>query len=232
VKRTWISRGCRRPVALTTLALTTLALTTLGLALGCSAGAVPERYALPPIDRLAPATVHGGRSRAAAEIDLIVVHAIGGPVCEPRAGAVSFSAAPRDARFWRDWFARQTDRSIHYVIDREGRIAAQRPEERTAGHVSYAGIVAGVNDRSVGIELVNRGDGVDPFPEPQIRALIALIQDIGARRGLDGSALRLHSELDDRTFACGDGDHRRNVDPGPLFPLERVTAAMGRARRD
>jgi len=39
----------------------------------------------------------------------------------------------------------------------------------------------GVNDFSIGIELVNLNDGVDPFPEAQIQAMRDLVKAIISR---------------------------------------------------
>lgn len=191
----------------------------------------PETVDLPApaarlmIDRLPEDVLHGGEARSAEDIDLIVVHSIGGPTC--RDGAVFFTPANGDAIFWRDWFLGEGGKSIHYVIGRDGDIAQQRPELRTAGHVSFGGIMTQVNRRSIGIELVNRGDGVEPFPEAQITALKALVADIAARYSLPPDALVTHAALDDRMQTdCGGEPLRRNLDPGPLFPLEDVRAAI------
>ena len=189
----------------------------------------PAPVPLPPgplaIDRLSDDFPHGGDAREAAEIDLIVVHSIGGPTC--RDGAVWFTPANGSALFWRDWFLAESGKSIHYVIGRGGDIAQQRPELRTAGHVSFGGIMQQVNRRSIGIELVNRGDGAEPFPQAQLTALSALVADIAARYGLPPEALVTHAALDDRMQPdCGGVPLRRNLDPGPLFPLGDVRAAI------
>jgi len=39
----------------------------------------------------------------------------------------------------------------------------------------------GVNDFSIGIELVNRNDGIDPFPAEQIQAMRKLLKGILSR---------------------------------------------------
>jgi len=177
------------------------------------------------IDRLPDDFPHGGEAREADEIDLIVVHSIGGPTC--RGGAVWFTPANGSAAFWRDWFLGEGGKSIHYVIGRQGDIAQQRPELRTAGHVSFGGIMQQVNRRSIGIELVNRGDGIEPFPEAQLEALKSLVAEIAARYRLPPEALVTHAALDDRMQPdCGGVPLRRNLDPGPLFPLEEVRAAI------
>jgi hypothetical protein len=177
------------------------------------------------VDRLPADFLHGGEARSAEEIDLIVVHAIGGPTC--RDGAIFFTPANGSAVFWRDWFLGEGGKSIHYVIGREGDIAQQRPELRTAGHVSFGGIVQFVNRRSIGIELVNRGDGIEPFPEAQLSALKALVVEIAERYTLPPEALVTHAALDDRMQPdCGGVPLRRSLDPGPLFPLEEVRAVI------
>lgn len=185
----------------------------------------PGGGALPSlaIDRLPADYQHGGAPRDLASIDMIVLHTIGGPHCVD--GQVVYTQAPHDAVFWRDDFARRTDASIHYVVDREGKIAQQRPEERTAGHVASAAHPT-ANITSVGIEMVNRGDGVEPFPEPLVKAVTALAVNIAARHGLGPDAIRTHAELDTRMEVCAGAPFPRKTDPGPLFPLEAVKAAV------
>jgi N-acetylmuramoyl-L-alanine amidase len=188
----------------------------------------PNGLPFPPalvIDRLPEDFPHGGEAREAADIDLIVIHSIGGPICKE--GAIWFTPANGGAVFWRDWFLDQGGKSVHYVIGRDGDIAQQRPELRTAGHVSFGGIMTEVNRRSIGIELVNRGDGIDPFPEAQLEAARALIAEIAARYDLPPEALVTHAALDNRMQPdCGGKPLRRNLDPGPLFPLEDVRTAI------
>jgi N-acetyl-anhydromuramyl-L-alanine amidase AmpD len=74
--------------------------------------------------------------------------------------------------------------SSHYTIDRDGTIASHVPEERRAWHAGKSKMRdgrVGVNDFSIGIELVNLNDGQDPFPEDQIRAMRGLLRAILAR---------------------------------------------------
>ncbi len=68
--------------------------------------------------------------------------------------------------------------SAHYLIDEDGSVVALVPEEGRAWH---AGVSAwqgesNLNDRSIGIELVNPGHewGYRPFPEAQMQACIEL----------------------------------------------------------
>src|SRR5262245_1100971 len=74
--------------------------------------------------------------------------------------------------------------SSHYTIDRDGTIAAHVAEDKRAWHAGQSKMKDGrtsVNDFSIGIELVNLNDGMDPFPEPQISALRNLLKTITAR---------------------------------------------------
>jgi N-acetylmuramoyl-L-alanine amidase len=108
---------------------------------------------------------------------------------------------------------------IHYMIDRDGTTRASVPEDQVAHHVfSYSG-------RSIAVEVINDGDGVDPFPEAQLSALVTLLQDIVRRRGIKRAGIVRHSDLDRRVLPC-DRSRRRKVDPGAAFPFEQVKARV------
>jgi N-acetyl-anhydromuramyl-L-alanine amidase AmpD len=156
-------------------------------------------------------------------IDTVVIHTIGGPSCSD-AGEVQFRPVAGDAARWKRWFEAESVVGIHYIVDRSGTALASIPESQVANHV------IGHNDTSIGIELVNAGDGVDPFPSAQIDGLVTLLCDVLARNGLTASAIKGHADLDDRTFECGGVEARKKVDPGALFPwqdvLERAEACL------
>jgi hypothetical protein len=62
--------------------------------------------------------------------------------------------------------------SVHYLIDRDGTVYQMVPEALRAWHAGpsfYAGL-SDWNNFSVGIELVNRNDGIDPYPPEQVDA--------------------------------------------------------------
>jgi N-acetylmuramoyl-L-alanine amidase len=77
-----------------------------------------------------------------------------------------------------------TQVSAHYTIDRDGTVVCHVAEEMRAWHAGQSTMQDGrtnVNDFSIGIELVNLNDGVDPFPDPQIRAMRELLSGIVER---------------------------------------------------
>lgn len=74
--------------------------------------------------------------------------------------------------------------SAHYSIDRDGTIVCHVPEQKRAWHAGISRMPDGrtnVNDFSIGVELVNLNDGLDPFPERQIDSMRYLLRTILAR---------------------------------------------------
>jgi N-acetylmuramoyl-L-alanine amidase len=79
----------------------------------------------------------------------------------------------------------ETQVSSHYTIDRDGAVVSHVSEDERAWHAGVSRMEDGrtnVNDFSIGIELVNRNDGKDPFPAEQIQALRNLLKAIITRR--------------------------------------------------
>jgi len=77
--------------------------------------------------------------------------------------------------------------SAHYTIDRGGKIVSHVAEEKRAWHAGQSKMKDGrtnVNDFSIGIELVNRNDGMDPFPAIQIQSLRRLLASIMSRHDI------------------------------------------------
>ncbi|HET7562924.1 MAG TPA: N-acetylmuramoyl-L-alanine amidase [Rhodanobacteraceae bacterium] len=130
-----------------------------------------------------------------------------------------------------------TGNSGHYYIDRDGTVLRYVPEDRMAHHVR------GRNARTLGIELVNTGRWPDwfdsrhqvmnePYPDPQIDALLALLAHL--RRALPNlRSIAGHEELDTDTLPASDDASlriQRKLDPGPMFPWPRVMAHCGLVR--
>jgi N-acetylmuramoyl-L-alanine amidase/AmpD protein len=74
--------------------------------------------------------------------------------------------------------------SAHYTIDRDGTTVSHVLPDDRAWHAGPSKMKDGrtrVNDFSIGIELVNLNDGIDPYPGPQLQALRELLKTLGAR---------------------------------------------------
>jgi N-acetyl-anhydromuramyl-L-alanine amidase AmpD len=168
------------------------------------------------VDDRVPVT---GKAREGS-VRKIVLHATGGPDCD---ASRSFRGGTLEGIV--QHFLRNRSRiSIHYVIGRDGRVVAMVPESQIAWHVR------GHNQDSIGIELVNDGDGIDQYTDPQIDSLIELLRGLLERHGLGVDAVKTHDELDDSTIVCNGVVIKRKQDPGRAFPREWVIARV--AARD
>jgi N-acetylmuramoyl-L-alanine amidase len=175
----------------------------------------PVKYLICGLVLLLPVVSHAkttGKVRAA--VNRVIIHSIGGPSCKD--GAVVYSTADGDAKRWATYFKRHKVLGIHYVIDRAGNIEPVVPENQIANHAK------GNNADSIGIELVNRGDGVDVYTELQLGMLIAALRSIMKRWGVKKSDILGHTAVDNRYFRCGGNKIKTKPDPGPAFPWERV----------
>jgi N-acetylmuramoyl-L-alanine amidase len=109
--------------------------------------------------------------------------------------------------------------SAHSLIEEDGRVFTLVAEERRAWHagVSFWRGARDVNGVSIGVELVNPGHehGYRAFPEPQIEALIALLDDIRGRWSIPDARILGHSDV----------APARKQDPGELFPWRRLAEA-------
>ncbi len=109
--------------------------------------------------------------------------------------------------------------SAHYLIDEDGTIVALVPEHRRAWHAGVSAWLgeSGLNDRSIGIELVNPGHewGYRPFTEAQYEACIALCREIVGRWPIPARRVLAHSDV----------APERKQDPGELFDWARLAAA-------
>ncbi len=113
----------------------------------------------------------------------------------------------------------QAQVSAHYLVEEDGRVFSLVAEERRAWHAgkSFWKGETNLNDRSIGIEIVNPGHefGYRPFPERQIVAVIDLLTDIRSRWEIP----------DERILGHSDVAPARKEDPGELFPWDRLADA-------
>ena len=147
-------------------------------------------------------------------IDMVVVHSTGGPTCDAATGKPIWVGAGTLDDNLRHIEAHPV-LGIHYMIDRDGTLRTSVPEGQVAHHV-YS-----FSQRSIAIELINDGDGRDPFPEAQLTSLVKLLRDIRQRHAIPRDGIKRHSDLDTAPLPC-DKTQRRKVDPGSAFAYESV----------
>lgn len=154
-----------------------------------------------------------GKVRTQA-IDMVVIHSTGGPTCDAATGKPIWVGAGALEENIRNIEA-DPKLGIHYMIDRDGTLRASVPEDQAVHHVlHYSG-------SSIAIELVNDGDGRDPFSDAQLASLVKLLRDIRQRRGITRAGIKRHSDLDHALLSC-DRTQRRKVDPGAAFPYKAI----------
>jgi N-acetylmuramoyl-L-alanine amidase len=110
--------------------------------------------------------------------------------------------------------------SSHYVVEKDGTVFRLVPEHRRARHAGLSSWRGweGLNDRSIGIEIVNAGHewGYEDFPPAQINAVTQLSRDILSRHPCPARNVVGHSDV----------APDRKQDPGEKFPWQ-VLAAQG-----
>ncbi len=135
-------------------------------------------------------------SRDGQTIDMLVLHYTGMPTAREALDRLC------DA---------QAKVSAHYVVDEDGTIYQLVAEENRAWH---AGVSAwrghsNINQRSIGIEIVNRGHefGYHPFPVEQMKSVAALCKGVVSRHAIPKRNVVGHSDV----------APTRKEDPGELF---------------
>ncbi|RYI97458.1 MAG: N-acetylmuramoyl-L-alanine amidase, partial [Acetobacteraceae bacterium] len=108
--------------------------------------------------------------------------------------------------------------SSHYLVEEDGAVFRLVPENRRAWHagVSHWRGLSGLNDRSIGIEIVNPGHewGYRPFPALQMAAVCDLCLGILGRHPIAARDVVAHSDI----------APDRKQDPGELFDWEGLAA--------
>lgn len=96
------------------------------------------------------------------------------------------------------WFQNpQSFVSAHYNIGKDGRTVQMVQDELRAWHAGKS-VWKGVNDMnnfSIGIELVNKNDGRDPYPDVQYQVLVALCKQLTAKYGVRAQDIVGHKEI-------------------------------------
>ena len=106
--------------------------------------------------------------------------------------------------------------SAHYLIGDDGEVIRLVPEDKRAWHagVSYWRGIRDVNSASIGIELDHPGHalGYRPFSDEQFEALLPLLARIVKQYKIPYANVVGHSDI----------APARKIDPGELFPWERL----------
>lgn len=106
--------------------------------------------------------------------------------------------------------------SAHYCITEEGEVVRLVPDEKRAWHAgaSYWRGHKDVNSASIGIELDHPGHalGYREFADAQIEALVPLLNRIVKAHDIPRSNVVAHSDV----------APARKIDPGELFPWDRI----------
>jgi N-acetylmuramoyl-L-alanine amidase len=108
--------------------------------------------------------------------------------------------------------------SAHYTIDIDGTVYQNVLESNTAWHagVSGWGNVIGLNSYSIGIEMVGFNKPHSIYPEVQVLACIALVQDICHRHKIPWQNILTHAMI----------SPGRKSDPANFTAYQRVLEAV------
>ena len=109
---------------------------------------------------------------------------------------------------------------VHYVVTDEAkpRVIRMVPESMAAYHAGKSawGKLNGLNQHSIGIEIINYDGNVYPYSDAQVAIIFALCDEIIRRHGIKPWNVLAHSDI-----AVG-----RKVDPGLKFPWAKL-ASLG-----
>ncbi|NTX10726.1 N-acetylmuramoyl-L-alanine amidase [Myxococcus sp. CA056] len=156
---------------------------------------------------------------AGQDIDSIVLHHTADPSDE--SSLETLTGKPTSFMGWLESKYKDVtgrgDVSSHYVIGKEGTIYQLVGDEKRAWHAgegSLPGKPGDVNDRSIGIEIVNEGDGKDGYTEAQYKALEQLVPYLAKRYDVPADNLVGHKDITDK-----------KQDPSPNFDFDRIRRA-------
>jgi len=153
-----------------------------------------------PQARPLPSPNHGERLRT---ISTLILHYTGVPTLQD---ALDLLLSPR------------AQVSAHYLVAEDGSVLQLVPESRRAWHAGK-GYWAGetdLNSTSIGVEIQHPGHADPrPYPQAQIRSVVALARNVCARNGIAKRQVLAHSDI---AIA-------RKVDPGEFFPWDALAEA-------
>jgi N-acetylmuramoyl-L-alanine amidase len=140
-------------------------------------------------------------SREGHTVDMLVLHYTGMKTCEEAKTRLCDPNAKVSA---------------HYVVEEAGAIHRLVGEDCRAWHAGLSNWRGhtNINQRSVGIEIVNPGHefGYRPFPAAQMKMVTMLCRDIIARHNIPARNIVAHSDI----------APKRKQDPGELFDWQTL----------
>ncbi|MBM3269252.1 MAG: N-acetylmuramoyl-L-alanine amidase [Candidatus Sericytochromatia bacterium] len=171
-----------------------------------SAGAIRAAGdpAMPPLIDI-PSPNHNDRPAGTA-IDAVVWH---------------HTASRADARATARFFANPAAQvSSHYIVDRAGEVVRCVADARRAWHAGPSSLDGrrNVNDFSLGIEICNVGDSLEPYPNAQIDQVIVLTAHLLRRHGIPALRITRH-----RDVAVPAGS---KIDTSDNFPWDHAIAGV------
>ncbi|WP_342377416.1 N-acetylmuramoyl-L-alanine amidase [Myxococcus stipitatus] len=166
-----------------------------------------------------PSENFNDRPNGVQSIDSIVLHHTADP--SDQSSLETLTGKPESFMGWlKDKYKDLTGRgdvSSHYLIGKDGTIYQLVADEKRAWHAgegSLPGKPGDVNDRSIGIEIVNEGDGKDGYTEAQYKALEQLVPYLSKRYSIPSENLVGHKDVSDR-----------KQDPSTNFDFDRIRRA-------
>lgn len=84
--------------------------------------------------------------------------------------------------------------SSHYVVAKDGTVVQMVKEADRSWHAgeSFWKGRTDINDFSIGIEIVNRNDGIDPYPDEQVEAVLDLSRYLVKKYGIERDNVVTH----------------------------------------
>lgn len=129
------------------------------------------------------------------------------------------TASTADAVSIARWFQRrEANVSAHYIVDRDGSVVRCVPDDKRAWHAGPSEFQGqtNVNDFSIGIEICNRGDNVEPYPPVQVAAVSRLVAALAQRHEIPVGRITRHRDVIRPVGA--------KVDPSDNFDFDWVVA--------
>ena len=104
----------------------------------------------------------------------------------------------RSAVDWLRQAKRRNRTSAHYVIDRDGATIQLAPDNDITWHAGYGrwGNRGAINTRSIGIELVNKNDGIEEYPLAQLEACMWICVRLAREHGRRPEHFIGHNDVD------------------------------------